>query len=165
MLSGCTHPPRLALTTPGLEIMPLGATFHGKPFTGSTFELSATGDTLASTSYQAGKLHGWARSWYALRRPREARRYVDGREEGLAEGWFSNGRRQFQRTFRAGVYHGTVTEWYSNGQLYHVGNYAAGQEQGRQLYYQPEGSIRANYDARNGRQYGLIGSKHCATPR
>ncbi|GAA4501317.1 hypothetical protein GCM10023172_22960 [Hymenobacter ginsengisoli] len=63
-----------------------------------------------------------------------------------------------------GVYQGEVLEWYPNGQLGRRANYLAGQEAGRQQLWQPDGSLRANYEARDGQQYGLIGSKHCITP-
>ena len=56
-----------------------------------------------------------------------------------------------------------MEEWYENGQPERRGHYAHGQETGPQQLWLPDGTLRANYEARNGRQYGFIGSKHCAT--
>ena len=166
-LSGCagaSKPRLLAAQNAGLRLQNGVLLYHDAPFSGTTYEVGARGDTLATTPYRQGQPHGLARAWYGPRRPREQRRYVAGREEGLAQGWWADGRPHFQRWFRAGQYHGSVQEWYPNGQLYRRGHYAAGQEAGPQQLWQPDGTLRANYEARNGRQYGFIGSKHCATP-
>lgn len=131
---------------------------------GTVYELGASGDTLATTPHRQGRPHGLARTWYGPGRPHERRPYQAGHEHGLAEGWWPNGQHQFRRLFQHGLYQGEVLEWYPNGQLGHRAYYLASQESGRQQLRQPDGTLRANYKARDGRQYGFIGSKHCATP-
>jgi hypothetical protein len=40
-------------------------------------------------------------------------------------------------------------------------NYSKGHETGLQRIWQPDGSLFANYEVRNGRNYGLTGTTHC----
>jgi hypothetical protein len=42
-------------------------------------------------------------------------------------------------------------------------NFHQGHEQGLQQLWQSDGKLWANYEARNGRNYGLVGVKGCAT--
>ncbi|SDY61571.1 toxin-antitoxin system YwqK family antitoxin [Hymenobacter psychrophilus] len=164
LLAGCGGTPQqLPADNPALQLTAEVLLYKGAPYTGTTFELSPAGDTLALRPYQAGRLHGLARQWYGPGRPQEQRHYAAGREEGLAEGWWPDGSPRFRRNFRAGQYEGLVEEWYENGRPERRGHYAHGQEAGAQQLWLPDGTLRANYDARNGRQYGFIGTKHCAS--
>jgi hypothetical protein len=95
-LSGCAElsaPQLLADQDAGLRLQNGVLLYHDSPFSGTTCEVNARGDTLATTPYRQGQPHGLARAWYGPRQPR----YVAGREEGLTQGWWANGRPHFQR--------------------------------------------------------------------
>ena len=52
-------------------------------------------------------------------------------------------------------------EWYEDGRLFMERNFHAGQEGGPQKAWGPEGQVYSNYVIKEGRRYGLLGSKPC----
>ena len=46
---------------------------------------------------------------------------------------------------------------------YRDSHYAPGHEAGSQRMWYADGTLRANYVARDGRRYGLMGAKGCVT--
>jgi antitoxin component YwqK of YwqJK toxin-antitoxin module len=48
-----------------------------------------------------------------------------------------------------------------DGKLIHLANYKNGQEEGTQKLWYDNGKIRANYVIKNGKRYGLLGTKNC----
>jgi antitoxin component YwqK of YwqJK toxin-antitoxin module len=87
--------------------------------------------------------------------------YHDGVLDGTARGWYENGAQMYQYTYRDGLYEGRAIQWFPNGQKYTEQNYAKGYEAGLQRMWNEDGTLRANYAARDGRHYGLMGSTGC----
>lgn len=54
-----------------------------------------------------------------------------------------------------------MKEWSFDGKLSHLGNFENGQEEGSQKMWYDTGKIRANYVIKNGKRYGLLGTKNC----
>jgi antitoxin component YwqK of YwqJK toxin-antitoxin module len=98
---------------------------------------------------------------YANGRIESIRHYTRGREEGFHLGWWPDGTRHFVYRFAHGVLEGEAREWFPNGTPFRVFHYAAGHEEGAQVMWYENGSLRANYVVRDGRRYGLPGSKGC----
>jgi antitoxin component YwqK of YwqJK toxin-antitoxin module len=135
--------------------------YHRQPFCGYRYGLYANGDTASITPYYEGRANGLAREWYQNRQLKETRWYVNGEKTGEHRGWWPNGIAQFVYHFRQDVFHGVVQEWYANGQRFRHMQYVNGHENGLQQIWQPNGSLFANYEVRNGRNYGLTGTMHC----
>jgi antitoxin component YwqK of YwqJK toxin-antitoxin module len=133
-------------------------------FSGSKFKLYPNGDTAFLLSYLNGKQEGEQRQWYPGKKLKELRNFVNGWQEAEQQGWHLNGRPAFVYHFKNDVYSGSVKQWYEDGRLFRDCNYAIGQEAGKQLFLNTDGSIKANYEVRNGRIYGNTGSKNCASP-
>lgn len=132
------------------------------PFTGGLFEMQAHGmDTLLVSHYRLGELHGVCKKWYTKGTLRELRYYVQGRKHGPQTGWWSNGNKRFAFTAINDVYSGELHEWSQDGHLLHLATYVNGQEEGPQKMWYDNGTIRANYVIRNGKRYGLLGTKNC----
>ena len=89
------------------------------------------------------------------------RHYVGSREEGTAIGRWEDGSIRFAYHYEHGEMVGVARDWYRGGQLYRETNYVRGHEDGRQRMWWPDGSLRATYVVRDGRRYGLLGSKGC----
>jgi len=105
-----------------------------------------------------------ARTFHAGGIPATERRYVGGVEDGRHRGWWPNGRPRFDYTYAHGLMTGRALEWFPSGRPYRDFHYAAGHESGRQRMWFADGTLRANYEVRDGRRYGLMGSKGCVTP-
>ncbi len=90
-------------------------------------------------SYSNNKLHGKVRRW--------------GIEEGhqlLAE-----------LNYEDGKLHGKQRKWYPSGELHKLLNLVAGKEDGMQKAFRKNGALYANYEAKNGRVFGLKRANLC----
>jgi hypothetical protein len=92
---------------------------------------------------------------------RSERSYRDGLEHGRHIGWWPNGDRAFDYTYRDGLMEGVAREWFEDGTPFRVFTYRAGHEEGQQQMWYADGSLRASYVVRDGRRFGLLGSKGC----
>lgn len=112
---------------------------------------------------------------------------LDGKKQNYAREWFSNGQLKSISFFQQGSLHGEKKiwsldsgyvliahynysegkadglqhKWYNTGELYQELNIENGIEKGRQKAYRKNGDLYANYEAINGRFFGLMRSKLC----
>jgi antitoxin component YwqK of YwqJK toxin-antitoxin module len=136
---------------------------NNKIFSGWLFTLFSGGDTSYVQPFLNGKEHGIAKRWYANKQMEEERHYVNGKKEGIHTGWWETGQRKFEYHFVNDLYEGEVKEWYATGKPYKVFHYTKGQENGLQRVWESNGKIRSNYEIKNGRLFGLMGPKPCAS--
>jgi antitoxin component YwqK of YwqJK toxin-antitoxin module len=134
---------------------------NGRLFSGWAYTLFSDGDTASVTPYCEGKEEGVSRKWYNNKQLKETRFYHAGRKEGEHFGWYPNGIHRFIYHYNNDLFHGNVKEWSANGTLYRDFNYAYGYEAGLQKMWESDGRLKANYEVREGRKYGLTGSKNC----
>lgn len=136
--------------------------FHDQLFSGVIFSLyPSTIDTAASASYLNGKEHGrWAK-YYADGKLFEQRFFENGQKIGVLQTWWPNGNKQTHYVFVNDEYEGTCREWSGDGLLVKEMNYHKGHEEGSQRWWYDNGKIKANYIIRQGRRYGLLGTKNC----
>lgn len=138
---------------------------EGKPLTGTLYHLSAAGDTLFKLGFREGKEDGEHVLYHGNGQLKEIRIYEAGKKVLIHTGYWPDGKLRFQYTFDNDLYKGTQFEWYENGKLLSRKNYAEGHEAGLQQVWNKEGRLIANYEARNGRNYGNIGTKHCVAKK
>lgn len=141
-----------------------GVLYRGKePFTGLVIDTFPGGRTASRASYLRGRKHGVEHAYYPDGAPRWTREYFRGEKEGLHAGWWENGNRMFENRFRAGEYEGEAREWYADGKPARTLHYAHGVESGMQRAWRPNGTVYANYEARDGHQYGVVNARLCYT--
>ena len=136
--------------------------FEDHLYTGKTFTLNAKGDTTAMAEYRKGMEEGTCYAWYHNGQLKEERMYSKGKRIGIHRGWFANGQLKFRYHYENDLMHGLAEEWYASGKPCKVMHYKNGYEAGLQRMWDEDGSVRANYEARHGRNYGLTGTKNCA---
>ena len=134
---------------------------NGVRFTGLVVDPSGSGVERAEVTYRDGLRDGDELAWYPNGQLMHRRRYARGREDGEHLGWWQDGTRHFVYHFSNGLLEGEAREWFPNGTPFRVFHYAAGQEAGAQTMWYANGALRANYVVRNGRRFGLPGSKGC----
>lgn len=112
-------------------------------------------------TYKNGLKDGLCKKWYDNGTLNYETQYVKGRKQGLTKIWFKSGQIQSEATYYKGVIHGKEKVWYPTGELQKERNLVYGQEQGLQKAWRKNGKLYANYEAVNGRIFGLLGSNMC----
>jgi antitoxin component YwqK of YwqJK toxin-antitoxin module len=135
--------------------------YQQEPFTGIIFSVTHNSDTLTKEIFLNGKENGVSKVWDSQGNKLEERMYADGKRVGIHKGWHPNGKLKFQYAYKNDFMDGLAAEWFADGKKYREMNYIKGHEEGMQRMWAEDGTIRANYEARNGRNYGLTGIKSC----
>ena len=136
--------------------------YEQKPFTGRLYTLfPSTTDTAELLNYLDGREHGEWKKFYPSTKIKEIRYFKNGQKTGIFNVWWENGKKQLEYYFVANEYEGKCKEWNEQGQLSRLMNYRKGQEEGVQKWWYDGGKIKANYLIKNGRRYGLLGTKNC----
>jgi antitoxin component YwqK of YwqJK toxin-antitoxin module len=131
-------------------------------FNGTLFTLFPNSkDTAAIEYYLDGKEHGEWRKYYSSNKIKERRFFTNGQKTGEYIAWWENGNKQLQYLFVADEYEGTCKEWSETGFLNKIMKYKKGHEEGQQQCWYDNGKIKANYIIKDGRRYGLLGTKNC----
>jgi antitoxin component YwqK of YwqJK toxin-antitoxin module len=139
-----------------------GMTWHDQtPFSGWQYSLYENADTASLIPFIDGKEYGIAKQWYANKQLKEIRLFENGKRTSEHKGWWENGQLKFIHHYTNDLFEGNQQEWYADGTKYKEMNYAEGHEKGLQKIWRPDGRLHANYEVRNGRNYGLTGNMHC----
>ena len=135
--------------------------FNDQKFNGVVYELYENGDTLSIKKFSNGLQDGISKEWYSNNQLMETRNYEKGQKNGKQVAYFDNGNKKFEFIADNDIYEGELKEWNIQGNLIHLATYKNGQEEGTQQMWYDNGKIRANYVMKNGKRYGLLGTKNC----
>lgn len=136
--------------------------YQDKPFTGVVLKFYANHQIQSRQYFSAGKLDGLSEKWFENGRMQERRYFTENHKTGKHQAWWENGQQRFEYQFDNDVPIKTHKEWYPNGQLFTISNYDEnGQPMGIQQMWFDDGKIKANYEVKNGRRFGLLGAKGC----
>ncbi len=133
-----------------------------QPFSGTIYTLFENSqDTAEIQNYYQGREHGLWKKYAGNGSLRSSRTFTNGKKTGVYNSWWPNGVLQQHYLFKNDEYEGTCKEWNEHGILVKEMNYLAGHEEGSQKMFYDNGQARANYIIKNGRRYGLLGTKNC----
>jgi antitoxin component YwqK of YwqJK toxin-antitoxin module len=149
------------ITAPYIALNKDTILFKQQKYSGFIYELNDKLDTVLCNGYVNGLLQGNCKKYYANKQLMESRNYLLGKKNGPQISYWQNGNKRFEFTAVNDLYEGALKEWGENGQLIHFANYKNGQEDGVQKLWYDNGKIRANYVIRDGKRYGLLGTKNC----
>ncbi len=131
-------------------------------FTGLLYQIFPhSSDTVFIKSYFKGKEHGIWIHYYQNGQIALKRLFINGSKEGDYKEWWENGKLKLHYIFKDDEYEGSNKEWNEKGVLVKEMNYEKGHEKGSQKVWYDNGKIKANYTIKNGRRYGLLGTKNC----
>lgn len=134
---------------------------NGERFSGSIYWTYPNNDTLRVKRYCNGVKEGqWSR-YYSNGSLEEVRFYRNGKKEGKQIGYFPSGKIHFITFFENDLYEGNAKAWTIQGRLIKDQNYHLGKENGAQKVWYDNGKVKANYIIKEGRRYGLLGTKNC----
>ena len=92
---------------------------------------------------------------------KEIRSYNNGIKYGKHTGYYNNGKKQFEYNLKNDEYHGLKRAWNKEGVMIQKMNFLKGYENGYQKVWYDNGTIKSNYYVKNGRRFGLLGTKNC----
>lgn len=135
---------------------------NNAPYSGKLFTLYPdTKDTAEIAGYINGKEHGGWKKFYPDNKIKEIRYFDNGQKTGEYLAWWPNGTKELQYYFINDEYEGICREWNDAGMITKVLNYKKGHEEGQQQWWYENGKIKANYIIKDGRRFGLLGTKNC----
>lgn len=110
-----------------------------------------------------GKREGVSLTFFADGGLRISETYANNRLHGEVKRWSQkNGYVQVALLqYQEGRLHGEQKKWYDTGELHKVLNMNHGKENGMQKAYRKNGALYANYQALNGRSFGMKRSNLC----
>lgn len=120
-----------------------------------------TKDSLYRHGFLSGKEHGLWKEYYPGNRLMESRYFERGSKEGNYLAYWENGVVRLNYHFLHDEYEGICEEWNEQGRLIRRMHYQRGREEGMQQQFYDDGSIRSNYLIKDGRRFGLLGTKNC----
>ncbi len=135
--------------------------YHGKPFSGRSESYYPNGQLASATDYESGKKNGQYMKWFQDGTKSYEANYSAGRPDGLITSWWRNGQLRSESNVTAGVPHGVQKQWYKSGAIFKIMNLVDGKEEGLQQSWRENGKLYNNYEARNGRIFGLKRAALC----
>lgn len=136
--------------------------YNGEVYSGHLNNNALNYKIKASVVLVDGLLHGPFKEVYADGQKRTLKQYHEGYEKGPQQGWHSNGELSYRYEADNGLKQGLYQEYYPNGNLQVESVYTDGAETKRKVK-DIEGDIIVNYEIKDGRYYGLLGSSSCIT--
>ena len=136
--------------------------YEGETYTGELDNKLLNNKIKASVSVVDGLLHGTLSEFYNNGQLRTKKIFSKGYENGSQKGWHSTGELSYDYKALRGVRDGLYQEYYPNGKLQVESFYENGIETKRKIK-DIEGDVIVNYEIKDGRYYGLLGSSSCIT--
>ncbi len=119
-------------------------------------------DTLAEKlGFVRGKREGVARKYSENGVLRIESYYKQNRLDSVYKSWWENGVLSAETNYVNGVKQGEEKEWYATGQLAKQRQLVDGEENGLQKAWLQNGSLYINYEAKNGRIFGMRRANSC----
>ena len=119
-------------------------------------------DTLAERlGYVNGKREGIARKWSENGVLRIESYYKTNRLDSIYKSWWENGMLSAETNYVNGVKQGEEREWYATGQLAKQRQLLDGKENGIHKAWLENGKLYINYEAKNGRIFGMRRANSC----
>ncbi len=135
--------------------------FNQLKFSGIVYKVYSNNDTLILGKYLLGKKDGVWKNFYKNGKLKEFRNYENGIKNGKHFGFYQNGNKQFEYDLKDNEYNGQKKVWNKSGLLIQEATFLMGYENGSQKIWYDNGSIKSNYFVKNGRRFGLLGTKNC----
>ena len=153
----------LTINQDSLNLIPeVGLVYYlGKPFTGTGVSYLEGTKKATQIDYLKGKKHGFYRKWFDNGVLSFESEYLDGKKHGYTKTWWANSNMRSEANFEKGIANGVQKEWYKSGMKFKVRNLVDGKEKGLQKSWRENGTLYNNYEAKNGRIFGMKRATLC----
>jgi antitoxin component YwqK of YwqJK toxin-antitoxin module len=132
-------------------------------FSGYATTESANGKLLEKFGVLNGKKHGEFLNWHLNGRARSKATYINGKLNGPKIIWSNDTAHTLlaQLNYSSGKVHGEQKKWYPTGEIFTILHLNMGKEEGMQQAFRKNGVLYANYEAKNGRIFGIKKAALC----
>lgn len=132
-------------------------------FSGYAISIYPDGSLKERISFLNGRKEGQATQWYPDKHLKRQEHYHLGKLHGVKKSWSTEEDHLLisRLNYQQGKAHGEQRFWYATGELYKILNLNMGKEEGLQQAFRLNGVLYANYEARDGRVFGLRKAKLC----
>ncbi len=136
---------------------------NNQPFSGYAIDYFENGMRKEKFGVLNGRKEGEAKAWFPNGNIRQSANYKQGKLHGEKLTYSSESKEQLlsHLTYKLGKVHGTQKKWYPSGEIFKILNLNMGVEEGMQQAFRKNGDLYANYEAKEGRIYGLKRSSLC----
>ncbi|AEV31670.1 hypothetical protein Oweho_0656 [Owenweeksia hongkongensis DSM 17368] len=135
--------------------------YQNRPFSGFSISYYQNAIPSETIQYRKGKKEGKLKKWFSDGTLSFEATYADGKLHGITKSWWSNGYQRSETNYVEGKVDGKLTQWYNTGDKFKELNYTMGQENGMQKAWRKNGKLYSNYEARDGRIFGLKRANLC----
>jgi len=129
--------------------------YNNQPFTGLAVRHYADSALAEEVVYIDGKREEVLKRWFPNGQLSQKACYRNGRLHGLSLTWWEDGTPRSEANFENGKPHGLQKQWYRSGAIFKEQRLVHGIEEGMQKAWRENGKLYVNYEARNGRIFGL----------
>ncbi len=134
---------------------------NGQPYNGYSVKLYPNGNTEERWGFYKGKRQGVARRWSQNNVLRVESNYHQNKLVGAYKTWWENGAIAEESNYVNGLKQGEEKQWYPEGQLSKLRQLVDGNEEGLQKAWLQNGKLYVNYEAKNGRIFGMKRANSC----
>lgn len=135
--------------------------YNNQPFNGYSVKFHSNGTLLERLGFYKGKREGVARRWSKNGVLRSESYYNQNRLVNVYKSWWENGEQAEESNYINGVKQGVEKKWFSSGQLAKLRRLVDGKEEGIQQAWLSNGKLYVNYEAKNGRIFGMRRANSC----
>ncbi len=138
-------------------------TLNDQPYSGFAATYYPAGSLKEKFGILNGKKQNEAIQWFRDGHLKDVTNYHLGKMHGEKRIWSSDSAHILiaQFNFDTGKAHGEQIKWYPSGELFKKLNLNRGKEEGIQQAYRKNGALYANYEAKEGRIFGMKKAALC----
>lgn len=130
-------------------------------FNGYAVKYHKNGELWQKVGFFKGKKMGVAKIWFQNGVLKVESHYHKNKLVGSYKAWWENGVLASESFYENGKLQGTEKKWYTTGTLAKLRNLVDGNEQGLQQAWLQNGTLYVNYEAKNGRIFGMRRANLC----
>ena len=135
--------------------------YNNEPFNGYSVKFHTNGSLGERLGFYNGKREGVARRWSENGVLRTEYYYDQNRLTGVYKTWWENGALSQESHYINGIKQGVEQKWFPTGQLAKLRRLVDGREEGIQQAWLDNGKLYVNYEAKNGRIFGMRRANSC----
>jgi len=132
-----------------------------KAYTGYSVRYHRNDTLMEKIWYQKGKKEGIARTWFSNGCLKSEYKYKANRLNGEYIAYWENGVKGTEAYYENGKLHGLEIKWHQSGMIAKKRQLVYGQESGIQKAWLKNGKLYVNYEAKNGRIFGMKRANSC----
>ena len=135
--------------------------FRNQPYSGYAVRYLANDSLKERIGFYNGKKEGVAQLWYDNGILKMESHYNQNTLVNSYKSWWRNGVLSSESTYDNGKVNGIERKWYDDGVLAKQRTIINGQENGIQMAWLKNGKLYVNYEAKNGRIFGMRRANSC----